>query len=73
MARAKGVSVQAICDAERKGTLEHVGLGNKIQCMYKGKMYESFAAAGRATGKTRQAIWLAVHIRNEVFAEEEES
>ena len=71
MARAKGVSVQAICDAERKGTLSLVGLGNAVRVKYKGKMYDSFAAAGRANGKTRQAIWLAVNVRNEVFAEDE--
>ena len=56
-ARAKGVSVRAVSKAIQNGTLETLGLGNKISIQIGDKVYESLAEAGRATGKTRQAVW----------------
>ena len=56
-ARAVGVSVRAVSKAIQNGTLDTLGLGNKVSIQIGEKVYESLAEAGRATGKSRQAIW----------------
>ena len=60
LARKIGVSVQAVCDAERNGTLLTLGVTDRFICEYQGVIYKSMAEAGRLTGKTRQAISLAI-------------
>ena len=57
VARAKGVTVRAVSKAMKRGTLATLGLGNKISMKVGDTVYESIAAAGRAEGKTRQAMW----------------
>ena len=56
-AKAKGVSVRAVTKAIENGTLTTLGLGRKIAIEIDGKLYESLAEAGRAKGKSRQAMW----------------
>lgn len=60
LARAKGVSVQTVTNAINNNTLELLGI--KMRSVeYEGVVYDSCADAGRATGKSRQAVWAAIN------------
>lgn len=63
-AKALGISVPAICNAKKRGTLETVGLNPKrtepSPVMIRGVVYRSQYAAAKALGLAASTIWNAL-------------